>query len=595
MKNKKLTVRKIPFEGESLSSFLYRLSQSNGIPMLQLWNTIKNQYTDHYAQWNDINIIDFAPINTINIKKLSQYLDVEAETMLNCTFYNVLYLFCGNSETERSRFLSGTLREKLHYCPSCFKEKSYHRLLWKVDGIDYCLKHGVKLLNKCFHCNREIKYKDIKILGVCPYCEQSLSKSDFDHKMNRTELEKVLWFSNSWNYLFKNHSQQIQPNEIAIRILYLLNNKFQNADFKFIERNMQNPAVLPTLLQHARGSLSHKRTLHISFILNTLKENDIGVEEFLKLEVSSTFIKTLSSKSLLKIDTVSCLAPWCSSYKKPGSLIKTGTSLKRRENGRTLKYYMVCDSCGCEYAFNEEDQLEERTYFIEAFNKVNAQENPRPSLKDFMVTTNYTADKVKRCFAYFRSRNVLEDFDIYDGLHVKEELLAEFIKALDDGVLIKSIEKWNCWESYNDFLTYRYHNKVIQTIHKQKEKVIKINPRKQEEIVELLESMYEENEDISLKSVCEKLDVCAETIRNWGGNKVISEMKEKQKTTRILDKKELIYSKIDNFLLQNKNKKLSTTEIYNHIQIQRPLLWRIAPEITAYIDSRRRNHNKQLS
>src|SRR5690606_20389952 len=111
--------------GETLSSFLYRLSRSNGIPMLQLWNTIKDQYTAHYAQWNDINIIDFAPINTINIKKLSEYLDLETEILLNCTFYNVLCLFCGNSEIERSRFLSGILRKKLHYCPDCFKEKTY--------------------------------------------------------------------------------------------------------------------------------------------------------------------------------------------------------------------------------------------------------------------------------------------------------------------------------------------------------------------------------------------------------------------------------------------------------------------------------------
>lgn len=389
MKNKKLTVRKIPFEGESLSSFIYRLSKSNGIPMLQFWNTLKNQYTAHYAQWNDINLIDFAPTSAINIKKLSRYLDTETEIIFNCTFYNVLWLFCGESEVERSRFLSGTLREELHYCPKCFIEKAYHKLLWKIDGIDCCLKHGVKLLNKCFHCSKEIKYKDILTLGVCPYCEKGLFKSDYDNRMNKIELEKALWFSNSWNYLLKNHSFKIQPNEIAIRILYLLNNNFEDPDFKLIERNMKSPGVLPNLLQHARESLSYKRTLHISFILNTLKENEIGVEEFLELEVPSVFIQTLNSKSVLKKDKVSCLAPWCSSYKKPGSLKKTGTSLNRQENGRVLKYYLVCDSCGCEYAFNEKEKIEERTYFIEAFNKLNDLEGLKSSLKELMLTTNY--------------------------------------------------------------------------------------------------------------------------------------------------------------------------------------------------------------
>jgi hypothetical protein len=595
LKNKKLTVRKIPFEGESLSSFLYRLSKSNGIPMLQFWNTIKNQFINHYAQWNDINLIDFAPINTINVKKLSQYLDVEAEIILKCTFYNVLCLFCGDSEIERSRFLSGILREVLHYCPSCFKEKAYNRLLWKINGIDGCLKHGVKLLNKCFHCDREIKYKDISNLGVCPYCEQGLFKSDYDHKMNQTELEKALWLSNNWSALLKNHSLQIQPNEIAMKILYLLNNQIEKADFKFIEKNMKNPGVLPNLLQHARGSLSNKRTLHISFILNALKENEIEVEEFLELEVPSIFIKSLRSEIVLKKDQISCLAPWCSSYQKPGSLKKTGTSLKRKENGRVLKYYLVCDTCGCEYALNEVDQLEERTYFIKAFNKLNDQENQTSNLKEIMLITNDTADKVKRCFAYFRSRNVLDDFDFYKGLLVKKELLNKFIKALDSGESIKAIRKWDCWESYNNFLTYRYHNKVIQTIHKHREKILNIDPLKKDKVIELLESMFEENENISLNSVCERLGVCVETIRNWGCNNTISEMKEKQKVARRLDKNELIYSKVDSFLLQNKSKKISAAEIYNHIKIQRTILWRIAPEITAYIDSRRRNHNKQSS
>lgn len=588
-------MRKIPFEGESLTSFLYRLSQSNGIPMLHLWNTIKNQYTDHYAQWSDINIIDFAPINTINIKKLSQYLGVEVEKMLKCTFYNVLSLFCGESEVERSRFLSGTLREKLHYCPSCYNEKAYNQLLWKINGIDGCLKHGIKLLNKCFHCNKEIKYKDILILGECPYCKYNLFNSDYDQIMNLESKRELLWITNSWDYLLKNHNFRIQPNEIAIRILYLLNNKLVNVDYNFIEENMKNPGVLPNLLQHARGTLSHKRTLHISFILNTLKEHDVEIKEFLELEVSSTFIKTISSKSILKKDKVSCLAPWCSSYKKPGSLKKTGTSLIRRENGTALKYYMVCDSCGCEYAFNEENLLEERTYFIEAFNKINAQQNQKSRLRDLMVTTSYTADKVKRCFAYFRSRNVLDEMDFDNGIHIQEDLLNNFIKALENGESIKSIKTWNCWESYNDFLTHRYHNKVSQTIHQHKEKVVEIDPGKRAEIIYLLRNMYEKNEDISLKSVCEKLGVSAETIRNWGCNKIISEMKERQKTAKRLDKTELIYSKADNFLLQNKNKKLSATEIYNHLKIKRPILWRIAPEITAYIDSRRRSHNKQFS
>src|SRR5690606_37621607 len=133
----------------------------------------------------------------------------------------------------------------------------------------------------------------------------------------------VIWYTDIWNYQLKSQSQPLDPSEIAIRILYLMNNKSNNADLNNIEKNMRNPGVFPTLLQHARNSLSFERTLHISFILNTLKENNVGIAEFLELVVPSTFVNSIRTKSLLKIDKVSCQAPWCSSYKKAGSLKKT--------------------------------------------------------------------------------------------------------------------------------------------------------------------------------------------------------------------------------------------------------------------------------
>ncbi|MFX3636700.1 MAG: TniQ family protein [Candidatus Pristimantibacillus sp.] len=594
MENKLFRVRVKPYPGELLSSYLYRLASLNGTKMLQFWNSIKDNHTAHYAQWNDINLIDSTPVNTINIQKLGEYIKVSEEVLLDCTLYNVQKLFCGSKAIEQSRLLSGIIRGKLHYCPKCFSEKKYNRLLWKIDHINGCIKHGDKLLQKCCFCNEEIKYKDISVIGECPHCENNLSDSRHSQRIDEENLENESWYSATWDYLIGNHRMTIQPYEVALRILFILNNSKEHVDLKVIENNMKNSGALPTLLQHARQSLAQDRTLHISFLLSTLKNNEIEIKEFLELELPAIFREAIYSKRISLKDKLFCLAPWCSSYKKSGSLKKTGTSLKRRASGNVLKYYLVCNTCGCEYAINEEDQLEERMYFIEAFNKLKEQVFVEPSLKELVLKTGLTADKVRRSLAYFRSRNTFQDIDYQSGIVIKEDFLSEFIKAIDKGETIKAINNWNCWEDHNEYLTYRYHIRVIQALNKKDMKVIEIKPDKKHEIINLLECMYEQDEEISLKTVCEKLGVCDETIRYWGCNKVISEMKEKQKERRILEKKTLIYSKVDDFFLNNINTKLSAAEIYRHIEFQRNVLWRIAPEITAYIESKRKDHNQKL-
>nr|WP_113758926.1 TniQ family protein [Brevibacillus laterosporus] len=70
MENNIFTVRLRPFEGESLSSYLRRISKANGINFLSFWNFLKTE-RNHYAQYDDITLLDFCPLNIINIEKLS--------------------------------------------------------------------------------------------------------------------------------------------------------------------------------------------------------------------------------------------------------------------------------------------------------------------------------------------------------------------------------------------------------------------------------------------------------------------------------------------------------------------------------------------
>jgi uncharacterized CHY-type Zn-finger protein len=73
------------------------------------------------------------------------------------------------------------LREHLHYCPECIKSFQSYQLHWKLNNVDICTEHQVKLREKCGHCHNQIAYKDIRVINVCPVLPfQQVLRSDLN-------------------------------------------------------------------------------------------------------------------------------------------------------------------------------------------------------------------------------------------------------------------------------------------------------------------------------------------------------------------------------------------------------------------------------
>lgn len=591
------TVRLRPYEGESLSSFIYRLAIANGTRVFQIWNTMKTKHIENYAQRDDINLLDFAPVNTIDTTKLAQSLSIDVEKLLNCSCFNILQTFSGETNIERSRFLSGMLRTYLYYCPLCLRVKCYNRLLWKIDDIHGCVEHGNRLLNQCSSCQKYIKYKDILVIGECPYCEHKLFRDVTESIiMSEEELCKESWFTNTWAYLLKDVRSKIETYEIGMRILFILNQRKLQFDKHLVEKNLKEPGILPALLQHARESLSHKRTLHISFILSVLFEHQISAKEFMELETPAIFIDSVKTVAKSKKDSVSCFAPWCSSYNKVGSLIKTGTTLKRRKSGKVLKYYLFCTSCGCEYAFDEEDQLIERGFFIEVYKKLLIMEDQDIKFKQLSNLLEITEDKLRRSLSYFRTRINLRCDIKLDKYKIEKDLINSFTKSLVSNMKIKDIQQWECWDSYEHFLTYRFQVDVMNAISMQERTFSKrsdINSERKR-VYARVKYLFETDKDITIASVVNELDICPETLRIWDCLSYIAEMKKGQKEKRLLEMKEKVYNLVDEFFDKENENELSVEGLYQYIGTGRTVLWRVMPEITAYIGERFKKENYKV-
>lgn len=582
MEEIKLTVRKKPFQGEALSSYLFRLSKANGIQLLSLLNSLRTM-ENHFIQRNDIGLLDFSPYSLINLKTLSIMNNTQEKDMLLLSFYNALKSFRSEKAVQRSRFISGMLRDHFCYCPLCLLENPYFRILWKIKDISICPKHKIKLEKTCVACNKEIKLENQSDIILCPNCDVPLAKALPNGSISDEKLKQQRWLEQSWNTLFYSFEYNLTPHESAIRILYILNSFHPEFHRDYVESNMVNPKTLPSLLQYARGSLAEDRTLHLSFIFRILYENGISMKNFLELNVEESFIKSIRSKNVKKSEQYFCMAPWCSKYGQRGSLVRTGTSFKRYESGTKLYYYLACLECGCEYGVTESGELVERTSFITGFNILKNINGKGFSLKKLANKVDFTDDKLKRYLAYFHSRSILMDLGVIQT--VNNLLVKKFVKAVKNNETIKSIKTWDCWESYNHFLAHRFQQDVITELIQNK------RPRKQknnkeennEKVQKVVDQLFDEDKDITIATVSEMVGVCPETLRNWGCNSYIAKKKEMQKEYRLSVLKERIYKLVEDFFESHQDDNVDSDSLYQFLGIRRTILWRKAPEITAFI------------
>jgi len=366
------TVRIKPLPQESLFSFMTRCAIENGTTLLTTWNDVKRGNT-FYSQRADVHLIDFSPNSTILISALSDATEVSCDRLLQMTFHNLLKTFCDSNELSESRILRGMIRENFYYCPLCLNNNAYIRLKWKVVGMNYCVQHQQPLNRVCSYCEKAIRFIDVRFIGECPYCGEDLQKSESVNKYEQPSIlnDQVL-VEKIWNQLFTSTDKFLTVINVATRLLYLLNecNELYNKEIVLQNANALGIHML-YMLQMARGTLSGKRTVHVSTIIKILLATNYDFHAFQNMMIPNNFILSIKQSNTDLPHGLSCISPWCKSYQKIGSLIKTGTKTKVYSDGTKLNNHVACVDCGCHFAMNEKGELVEKEYFIRGYYAIN--------------------------------------------------------------------------------------------------------------------------------------------------------------------------------------------------------------------------------
>ncbi len=178
----RLPLRNMPVPGESLTGFMIRLAERNGVDKPQLLaSSIGNPFTTPQA-------MAFSPFD---LEPMSEAIGVETTALLHMTYWPI-------GRGPKVRFLSATVDHRLvslkrrKVCPECLAEEPYHRAVWDLRLVSACPRHEVRLIDCCQECGRHFGWQtssivrcacgaDIRKMGAEPVPTAELSGLSFVH------------------------------------------------------------------------------------------------------------------------------------------------------------------------------------------------------------------------------------------------------------------------------------------------------------------------------------------------------------------------------------------------------------------------------
>lgn len=580
-------IRLKPNHNESLLSYLSRTAEANEFSLTDVIKDVKRK--KYILRIDRLYLIDLYPHVTLDLEVLAERTQQTEEQLLQMTCYYAFSKFSHSEKESYSRFMNGLTRRDLFYCPKCLIEHNYIRLMWKIDGINLCLKHHCKLSQKCDYCGDTFDLNKIQADNCCPSCKVFLGQGECLLIKDVSALLQQKWLVSQWEYLLRTSTTFFSPRDIAHRVAFLLQNINQKLTLKEACANYE--VNYQELLQFARGTLNHQRSFHLHKLLNVLFKCEVEIHQFLSITIPEQISSQLSSSASsvgAGIDHAVCLAPWCPYYNSGEFLKKTGTRYKKLKDGSVQKNYLFCTHCGCTYYFDEQGSQFERDGFIDGFNIIHSL-NIEHIQNDKQFKLGSIPNSV---WAYFQTR-------LENHILIEKELLDRVIKAIIKGNSLNQIKSWSCWTSADQYLLYRYHIDVLRVRHFKKREVTK--PKKHTNQIAMLihvtKHFLDKDETITLNKFASYLEISPTTLQNWNEGYVeYTNAKALQKSERLKKRKEQLIIEIDRLIENQKftGTLLRAKDIYDHLGMKQSYLCDWALEITRYITHQVGKHNNTL-
>lgn len=583
MEDKIFLFRPEIMENESLTSYIQRISKTNFTTPGEICKLLMKNH-NRYPQSSVSHLIDLYPKDTLDIKLFEKMLRIKEDSILKLTFTSVYKkLRIEENKMIHSRLLSDMIDIHRKYCPKCIGNKLAYKLIWQVREINICDIHNIKLQHSCWSCGREIPLIPFGgDIGQCPHCGMDFSLAPIVEDNN--ELQHRIY--EDWKYLLKLDTNNLNISTNGVSVSQALALKLL-----YINKKILNHTHYSNLLQSARNSKSIETNIHLNTMLSIIHEANINIHDFFSLHVPNNFVNNILNHNHKMISKFSCQSPWCKNYKVSGTLERTATSSKKSKNGNTYNFYMFCPKCSVNYCLTHEDKiLVERGYFISVgWYQIRPLILQGKSIAEISMLLNVSEDRIKRSIIFMASNNIISCCNLPLKLpqYHDKELVKLFKKYIKLGVGTRDMRR-KFFLSYNEFLFYWLYAEI------QIEHIIYVHARKgfnnckidyKHKLDKAIEFLVIKDVPITIKKICDIINVSHETLRNHGLLKNIQEAKKVQNEEENAKKNKQLLIMAKNVINEKllKGEEIMSSDIYKSIGASRTSLSRKFPYITKQI------------
>jgi len=154
-----------PFKGESIRSYISRLSTANYYKTPKWIENGLKTYTKGAKKFHPdtannqqlqlLAALSLTPWEDLYSMTLHQYADKlwNTEDLYND---NNGHLFVNSKSLRKNLSIFGS-----KYCPLCLQERRYHRVYWDLRHVTTCLEHCTILVDRCSYCGKKVTVKEI--------------------------------------------------------------------------------------------------------------------------------------------------------------------------------------------------------------------------------------------------------------------------------------------------------------------------------------------------------------------------------------------------------------------------------------------------
>lgn len=167
------------FEVEALSSYIVRLARAHAVaPGLLLSSTFERstsagaRYTSGALRAPISDLVRPNRTTEAVLESLASGLDCEVSALEQTTFVSMIDALDRPLRTFSSR---------LRWCPACIGEQRaagedpYYQLAWQALAMESCIRHRVRLRDRCFYCGAsQDSFRHRASLGECVRCGERL-------------------------------------------------------------------------------------------------------------------------------------------------------------------------------------------------------------------------------------------------------------------------------------------------------------------------------------------------------------------------------------------------------------------------------------